>query len=107
MPVLQVLALLVSLPIAVVGTTLFVRAIRQIIVTVKIGQPAHRTDNIPARSLTLARETLLHTRMLQWSWVGAGYWFIMTGFGLLFSTLVTALGQLFDPGFHIPLRTSS
>ncbi len=102
MPVLQVLALAISLPIAAVGIVLFVRAIRQIIATLKIGQPTRRTDQLPARTVTLVRETLGHTRMLQWSWVGAGHWFVMTGFGLLFFTLVTAFGQLFSPSFHIP-----
>ncbi len=99
---MQLFAQVVSIAIAVVGIALFVKAIRQILGTVKIGQPARRTDNPVGRSLTLVKETLGHTRMLQWTWVGIGHWFIMTGFGLLFFTLVTAFGQLFDPGFHIP-----
>ena len=99
---MQLFAQVVSIAIAVVGIALFVKAIRQILGTVRIGQPARRTDNPVGRSLTLVRETLGHTRMLQWTWVGIGHWFIMTGFGLLFFTLVTAFGQLFDPGFHIP-----
>ena len=99
---MQLFAQVVSIGIALVGIALFVRAIRQIVATIRIGQPARRTDNPVGRSLTLLTESLGHTRMLQWHWVGAGHWFIMTGFGLLFFTLVTAFGQLFDPGFHIP-----
>ncbi len=100
---MQILAQVVSIAIALVGITLFVKAIRQIIGVLKTGQPAHRTDNPAARAVTLVRETLGHTRMLQWTWVGAAHWFIMVGFGLLFFTLVTAFGQLFDAHFALPL----
>ena len=100
---MQLVAIVVSIAVAVVGIALFVRAIRQIIAVAKMGQPAHRTDNPVARVKTLLKESLGHTRMLQWSWVGAGHWFIMVGFGLLFFTLVTAFGQLFDPHFALPL----
>ena len=51
----------------------------------------------------MLKETLGHTRMLQWTWVGAGHWFVFVGFGLLFFTLLTAFGQLFDPHFALPL----
>ncbi len=100
---MQILAQVVSIAIAVVGIALFVRAIRQILGVVRTGQPAARTDNLPGRAVTLVKETLGHTRMLQWTWVGAGHWFIMVGFGLLFFTLVTAFGQLFDAHFALPL----
>ncbi|MCW2820067.1 MAG: protein of unknown function cysteine-rich region domain protein, partial [Marmoricola sp.] len=100
---MQLVAIILSLAITVVGIALFVRAIRQIIGVAKMGQPAHRTDQLGKRAVTLVKESLGHTRMLQWHWVGAGHWFIMTGFGLLFFTLVTAFGQLFDPYFALPL----
>jgi Fe-S oxidoreductase len=100
---MQILAIVVSLAITVVAIALFVQAIRSIIATVKVGQPVNRTDNPVGRSLTLAKESLLHTRMLQWTAVGIGHWFIFVGFGLLFLTLVTAFGQLFDPHFALPL----
>ncbi|MGN6783253.1 MAG: Fe-S oxidoreductase, partial [Marmoricola sp.] len=99
---LQIFAIVVSLAIAVVGTALFVRAIRTIIGVLKVGQPARRSDQPAARTATMLKESLGHTRMLQWTLVGAGHWFIFIGFGLLFFTLVTAFGQLFDPHFTIP-----
>ena len=40
--------------------------------------------------------------MLKWSLVGASHWFVFIGFGLLFFTLVTAYGQLFDADFALP-----
>jgi hypothetical protein len=101
---MQILAIVVSLAIAAVGIALFVKAIRTIIATVKVGQPAvGRTDDKGARTATMLKETLGHTRMLQWTWMGAGHWFVFIGFGLLFFTLVTAFGQLFDPHFALPL----
>jgi Fe-S oxidoreductase len=101
---MQILAIVVSLAIAAVGIALFVKAIRTIIATVKLGQPAvGRTDDKGARTATMLKETLGHTRMLQWTWMGAGHWFVFIGFGLLFFTLVTAFGQLFDPHFALPL----
>ena len=100
---LQALALVVSLAITVVAIALFARAVGRILQVLRIGQPLSRTDQPIARSVTLAKETLLHTRMLQWTWVGAAHWFIMVGFGLLFATLLNAYGQLFDPHFILPV----
>ncbi|MEO5709434.1 MAG: 4Fe-4S dicluster domain-containing protein [Nocardioidaceae bacterium] len=100
---MQIFAIVVSLAIAAVGIALFVKAIRSIIATVKIGQPINRTDDKGARTLTTLKETLGHTRMLQWTWMGTGHWFVFIGFGLLFFTLITAFGQLFDAHFALPL----
>lgn len=99
----QIVALVISLAIAVVGIAMFVRAIRYIISIIKLGGPTNRTDNKGARTKTLLVESLAHTRMLQWHLVGIGHWFVFAGFGLLFFTLVTAFGQLFDAEFAIPL----
>ena len=101
---MQIFAIVVSLAIAAVGIALFVKAIRSIIATVRIGQPAvGRTDDKGARWANMLKETLGHTRMLQWTAIGVGHWFVFVGFGLLFFTLVTAFGQLFDPHFALPL----
>ncbi len=100
---LQTFAIVVSLVITVVAVALFVRAIRQIVAVIGLGTPIARTDQPAARSRTLAIETLGHTRMLQWTRVGIAHWFIMVGFGLLFLTLVTAYGQVFDPHFVLPV----
>ena len=100
---MQIFAIVVSLAIAVVGIALFVRAIRTIIGVIKVGQPAARTDQPAARTATHPQGVVLHTRMLQWTWVGIGHWFVFVGFGLLFFTLVTAFGQLFDAHFALPL----
>ena len=49
---MQIIAIVVSLAIAVVGIALFVRAIREIIGVMKVGQPAGRTDNPGSRTVT-------------------------------------------------------
>jgi Fe-S oxidoreductase len=101
---MQILAIVVSLTITFVAVALFAKAAGQIIGVVQLGQPTvGRSDRPGRRSATMLRETLGHTRMLQWSAVGAAHWFVFIGFGFLFFTLVTAYGQLFDPGFAIPL----
>src|SRR5919107_1656560 len=83
---MQVAALLVSLTVTVVAVALFARTIGRIVSVVRLGQPAPgRTDDPGARTATMVRETLGHTRMLQWTRVGAAHWFIMVGFGLLFA----------------------
>jgi Fe-S oxidoreductase len=101
---MQVFAIVVSIAIALVAIVLFVRAIREIVAVVRLGQPtANRSDAPGRRWLTMLKETLGHTRMLQWTHVGILHWFIFVGFGLLFFTLVTAFGQLFDATFALPL----
>ena len=101
---IQSLALLVSLSVTVVAVVLFTRTVGRLVSVVRLGQPAPgRTDSPGARTATMVRETLGHTRMLQWTRVGAAHWFIMVGFGLLFATLVNAYGQLFDPHFILPV----
>jgi len=101
---MQILAIVVSLAITVVAVALFAKAVGRIVGVVRLGQPAaNRSDQPGRRWKTMLTETLGHTRMLQWSAVGAAHWFVFVGFGFLFFTLVTAYGQLFDPEFAIPL----
>ncbi|MPZ96969.1 MAG: 4Fe-4S dicluster domain-containing protein [Propionibacteriales bacterium] len=101
---MQTLAIVVSLVITVVAVALFAKAAGTIVGVVTIGQPVvGRTDQPRKRWVTMLKETLGHTRMLQWSAVGAAHWFVFVGFGFLFFTLVTAYGQLVDPDFAIPL----
>ena len=47
---------------------------------IRSGQPAPgRTDNPAGRTRTMLKETFLHTRMLQWHWVGIMHWFVYAG----------------------------
>ncbi|HET7326080.1 MAG TPA: (Fe-S)-binding protein [Nocardioidaceae bacterium] len=101
---MQILAIVVSLTITAVAVALFAQAAARIVGVVRLGQPAvGRGDDPGARWRNMLVETFGHTRMLQWSAVGAAHWFVFVGFGFLFFTLVTAYGQLFDPDFAIVL----
>ncbi|HYO20590.1 MAG TPA: (Fe-S)-binding protein [Dermatophilaceae bacterium] len=98
--VTTVLALLIS----VVGVALFARAVAGIVGVVRLGRPTlGRADSPGQRWKNLLVESFGHTRMLQWSKVGAAHWVIFVGFLFLFFTLVTAYGQLFDPAFALPI----
>src|SRR4051794_38481799 len=101
---MQIFAIVVSVAITVVAIALFVKAIRQIIAVIRLGQPVvGRSDDKAARWLNMVKETVGHTRMVQWTKVGVAHWFVFVGFGLLFATLVNAYGQLFDEHFILPV----
>ena len=96
--------MVVALAATVVGVALFARAVAGIVGVVRLGRPiADRRDQPAERWRNLLAETLGHTRMLQWTAVGAAHWFVFVAFGALFFTLLTAYGQLFDPRFALPV----
>ena len=97
-------AIVVALAATVVGVALFARAAASIVRVVRLGRPiAGRRDQPAERWQNLLAETVGHTRMLQWTGVGAAHWFVFIAFGALFFTLLTAYGQLFDPRFALPV----
>ena len=101
---MQAAAIVASLAATLVAIALAAHAVSQIVRVIRMGQPANDRTNRPGRrTATMLQETLGHTRMLKWSPVGAAHWFVFIGFGLLFFTLVTAYGQLFDADFALPL----
>ncbi|HEY3514177.1 MAG TPA: Fe-S oxidoreductase, partial [Kribbella sp.] len=100
---MQILAIVVSLAVTLVAVALFGKTIGHIVSVIKLGQPAGRTNDPGKRTVTLAKESLGHTRMLQWSHIGVMHWFVAFGFIGLFLTLVTAFGQLFDPHWALPV----
>jgi Fe-S oxidoreductase len=101
---MQVLAIVLALGATVVGVALFTRAVTEIVVTVRIGQPDRSRGNAPVqRTVTLIREFLGHTRMARRPVVALAHWSVMVSFGVLFFSLVTAYGQIFDPHFALPL----
>ncbi|USQ76568.1 (Fe-S)-binding protein [Ornithinimicrobium cryptoxanthini] len=100
---LQIIALIVGLGVTLVAVSLFVRTIVGFVAKFRLGQPEARTDAPGARTLTLVREFLGHTRMARKPVVAVAHWGVMLGFLLLTTTLATAYGQLFDPHFALPL----
>ena len=104
MRALQIVALVLCLSVTAVAVALFARMISRFIATFTMGQVDHARTNEPAtRTTTLVREIVGHTRMARKPVVAVAHWFVMVSFGLLFFTLLTAYGQLFDPHFALPL----
>ncbi len=104
MSALQIVALVVCLSVTAVAIALFARVVRHFLAVFRLGQPAPgRTDDKGARTATLFREFLGHTRMSRLPVVAVAHWFTMVSFGVLFFTLVNAFGQLADPEFALPL----
>ena len=103
MNALQIVAVVVCFAVALTGVALLVKTVNHFLATFRLGQPEVRTDARGARTLTLVREFLGHTRMSRLPVVAVAHWFTMVSFGVLFFTLVNAFGQLFQPEFALPL----
>ncbi|MCK1794751.1 (Fe-S)-binding protein [Streptomyces sp. XM4193] len=103
---MQLVAIVVSLTLSVVGIALFARAIAEIYRFVKLGQPVpagSRTNDWKLRTATLIKEFLGHTRMNRWAVVGVAHWFVAIGFLTLPPTLANAYGQLFQADWMLPV----
>ncbi|NHA67493.1 (Fe-S)-binding protein [Phycicoccus flavus] len=101
---LQVVAVVVSLLVTVVAVALFARQIGRFVAQFRLGRPAPgRSDDPGARTATLAKEFLGHTRMSRLPVVAAAHWVTALAFIILFSTLVNALLQLFRPDARLPV----
>lgn len=101
---MQTFAIVVSLAITVVAVAMTARAVRSMLATIRIGQPAAGLSDQPGRrTLTMLKETVLHTRMLQWTWVGILHWFVFAAFIVLSTAVAQAFFQLFKADFAWPL----
>ncbi|WP_270888846.1 (Fe-S)-binding protein [Pedococcus sp. 5OH_020] len=104
MSALQIVALVVCVPVALAGVALFARVVNHFVSVFRLGQPdATRTGDRGARTVTLLREFLGHTRMSRLPVVAVAHWFTMVSFAVLFFTLVNAFGQLVSPEWTLPL----
>ena len=101
---LQTVAVAVAVAVSVTGVALFVATIARMVAVLGTGQADRsRTGSPGTRLVTTVREVVGHTRMLRRPVVAAAHWFVMVGFVALVGTLVTAYGQLGDPGFVLPV----
>ena len=101
---LQIVALVVCLAVTAVAIALVTKTVRHFLSVFRLGQPdATRQDNPGARTRTLLREFLGHTRMSRLPVVAIAHWFTMISFGVLFFTLLNAFGQLLKPDWALPL----
>ena len=95
---MQMFAIVVSFALTVAAVALLVPAVRRMLGVIRSGQPAPgRSDNPSGRAVTMLKETFLHTRMLQWHWVGIMHWFVYAAFLFLSTAVLAAYFQLFSP----------
>src|SRR5690349_19069215 len=100
----QIVTATLALIISVVAVVLVSRTVVAMVGIIKLGQPdPSRMLDKGTRLKTMLRETLLHTRMLRWTVVGAAHWFVFVAFGSLLFTLIEAYGEVFSPTFEIPI----
>ncbi|TDQ55260.1 (Fe-S)-binding protein [Actinorugispora endophytica] len=93
-----------TIAFAVVGTVMFAFGIRHIVRTVRLGQPvSDRSGPFTRRLTNMLIETLGHTRMLKWRWIGVAHWFVMVSFGALFFTIVEAFAEVWNPHYELPV----
>ena len=102
---MQVVAIVVSLAITAVAVALTAKAVTQMVRVVRMGGPTRgtRTDNKGTRWKNMLVETLGHTRMLQWHWVGIMHWFVFAGFILLSTAVAAATSRSSTPTSVLPI----
>ena len=101
---MQMFAIVVSFALTVAAVALLVPAVRRMLGVIRSGQPAPgRSDNPAGRAVTMLKETFLHTRMLQWHWVGIMHWFVYMAFLFLSTAVLAAYFQLFSPDWAYPV----
>ena len=104
MGAVQVATTVVAALVTAVAVGLAVRAVRQLVAVVRLGQPdPGRFTGKRERARTMLRETLGHTRMVKWSVVGVAHWFVMVAFILLASLVLAAYFEVVDPTRTLPV----
>ena len=94
----------VAILFTITAITLYARKALGVWKTFKRGQPdGTRSFDKGTRTKTMLRETLGHTKMLKWSYVGLAHWLTFFGFFGLFFTLLEAYGEALDPDWHLPI----
>ncbi|HMM95221.1 MAG TPA: heterodisulfide reductase-related iron-sulfur binding cluster [Phycicoccus sp.] len=100
----QVVGIVLCLVVPTIGWALLFRQVGRFVSLYRLGRPdADRTGRPAARTWTLAKEFLGHTRMSRLRVVAAAHWFTALAFIILFTTLVNAFFQLVQPDYRLPL----
>jgi Fe-S oxidoreductase len=104
MGAVQVVTTGVAAAVTMVALVLAVRAVRQILGVVRLGQPdPERFAGKVRRARTMLIEIVGHTRMLRWGVVGAAHWFVMVSFLVLSLLVLEAYFEVVKPDQELPL----
>ncbi|MGH8793653.1 MAG: heterodisulfide reductase-related iron-sulfur binding cluster [Stackebrandtia sp.] len=101
---IAVTSVVVAATFTAVAIAWVVRTALRMLSTVRLGAPdPTRVDRPWRRLATMLRETVGHTRMLQWTLVGAAHWFVFVAFIGLFPILAQAYLEVINPEWTLPL----
>ncbi|MEU5872409.1 (Fe-S)-binding protein [Glycomyces sp. NPDC047369] len=104
MGVVQIVTAVIAFAYTALAIGLFVRAGLGMLALVRLGAPdLTRKGDRGTRVKTMLRETLGHTRMLQWSGVGLAHWAVFFGFFLLFPALAQSYFEVLNPHWALPV----
>src|SRR4051794_3147259 len=104
MGIAQIVATVLAGAVTIAAVVLAVRAVLTITAVIRQGQPApERFTGKGARTKRMLTETLGHTRMLKWGYIGAAHWFVMVSFMVLFLLVVEAYFEVVDPAGGLPI----
>jgi Fe-S oxidoreductase len=94
----------IALAVSVAAAVLLALAVWRMVRVIRLGQPdPERFGSKGARLRVMLTETLGHTRMLKWSFVGTAHWFVMVAFVLLSSLVLEAYWEVFTPTGELPV----
>jgi Fe-S oxidoreductase len=100
----QIVATVLAAAVTLTAAVLAVRAVATITAVIRLGKPdPGRFTGKGARTATMLRETLGHTRMLKWSAIGAAHWFVMVSFLILFLLVLEAYFEVVSPTGQLPI----
>ncbi|THV40942.1 (Fe-S)-binding protein [Glycomyces buryatensis] len=104
MGAVQIVTASIAIAYTAVAIGLFVRTGMAMLATLRLGRADHTLQGDRGiRIRTMLRETLGHTRMLQWTWVGAAHWLVFVGFFSLFPILAQAYLETLNPEWTLPI----
>lgn len=100
----QIVSTVIAVAVTAVAVALVVRAVRQMLAVIRLGQPdPTRSGQRAARWKTMLTETFGHTRMFKWSVVGAAHWLVMIGFIVLSTLVAGAYFEVVNPAWELPI----
>ncbi len=101
---INITAGVITLISTAVAVYLLAPGIKRMLGVLRAGTPAYgRTDDPKRRTKNMLVETLGHTRMLQWHWVGILHWAVFFSFLILSSAVATAYLQVWNPHLVLPI----